>query len=68
MFRALALDNGGAAVLAVTGVRSAPAHDQQTLADRALQQARSQGIDDAMAYADEVRRTATVRKNPKTFD
>jgi peptidyl-prolyl cis-trans isomerase D len=68
VFRALALDNGGAAVLAVTGVRSAPAHDQQTLADRALQQARSQGIDDAMAYADEVRRTATVRKNPKTFD
>jgi peptidyl-prolyl cis-trans isomerase D len=67
VFRALALDTG-AAVVALTRVRTAAAHDSQAQADRALQQARSQGIDDVTAYVDEVRRTATVRKNPKAFE
>ena len=68
VFRALALENGDAAVVAVMAVRSAPAHDAAAQADRALQQARSQGMADVTAYVDEVRRTATVRKNPKAFE
>ncbi len=68
VFRALALDNGDAAVVAVMAVRSAPAQDAAAQSDRALQQARSQGMADVMAYVDEVRRTATVRKNPKAFE
>ena len=37
-------------------------------ADRALQEAERQGMDDATAYDEEVRRTADVRKNPKAFE
>jgi len=68
VYRALALDNDSAAVVAVTRMRTAPTHDSQALSDRALQQARSQGAGDVLAYIDEVRRTATVRKNPKAFE
>lgn len=68
VYRALALDNDSAAVVAVMRIRTAPTHDSQALNDRALQQARSQGVGDVMAYIDEVRRTATVRKNPKAFE
>jgi len=68
VYRALALDNDSAAVVAVTRIRTAPTHDRQALSDRALQQTRSQGVGDVLAYIDEVRRTATVRKNPKAFE
>ncbi len=68
VYRALALDNDSAAVVAVTRIRTAPTHDSQALNDRALQQARVAGTDDVVAYIDEVRRTATVRKNPKAFE
>jgi peptidyl-prolyl cis-trans isomerase D len=68
VFRALALPNGDAAVVAVIAVRSPPAKDEASQTDRALQQAGTQGMADVVAYADEVRRTATVRKNPKAFE
>jgi peptidyl-prolyl cis-trans isomerase D len=68
VFRALALGDGGAAVVAVTRVRTAAEHDQQMQANRAVQETERQGTDDAMAYVEEVRRTADVRKNPKAFE
>jgi peptidyl-prolyl cis-trans isomerase D len=68
VYRALALDNDAAAVVAVTRIRTAPTHDSQAQNERALQQARAAGVGDVMAYIDEVRRTATVRKNPKAFE
>ena len=68
LFRALALGDGGAAVVAVTAVRTAAAPDPKTLGDRALQEAEHLGTDEAMAYAEEMRRTADVRKNPKAFE
>jgi peptidyl-prolyl cis-trans isomerase D len=68
VFRALALGDGGAAVVAVTRVRTAAEHDQRMQANRAVQEAERQGTDEAMAYVEEVRRTADVRKNPKAFE
>jgi len=68
VFRALALGDGGAAVVAVTRVRTAAEHDQRMQANRAVQETERQGTDDAMAYVEEVRRTADVRKNPKAFE
>jgi peptidyl-prolyl cis-trans isomerase D len=68
VLRALALPNGDAAVVAVTAVRNPPAKDEDSQVDRALQQARTDGMADVVAYADELRRTATVRKNPKAFE
>ena len=67
-FRALALNDGGAAVVAVTAVRTAPAHDPKGQADRAVQEAQNLGQNEVMAYVAEVRRTADVRKNPKAFE
>ena len=69
VFRALPMKDGGAALVAVTAVRTAtaaPAAQQQ--ADRALQEAGREGVGDLMAYVGEVRRTADVRKNPKAFE
>jgi peptidyl-prolyl cis-trans isomerase D len=68
VFRSLALENGGAALLEVTQVRAATAQDPQALAQRALQQGRAQGTGAVLAYVDEMRRTADVRKNPKAFE
>jgi peptidyl-prolyl cis-trans isomerase D len=65
--RALALADG-AAVVAVSGVRVAASHDSKAQADRALQEAHRLGTADALAYVEQVRRTADVRKNPKAFD
>jgi peptidyl-prolyl cis-trans isomerase D len=68
LFRALALSDGGAAVVAVTRARTAAEHDQQTQANRAVQEAERLGTDYAMAYVEQVRRAADVRKNPKAFE
>ena len=68
VFRALALSDGGAAVVAVTRARTAAEHDQQTQANRAVQEAERLGTDAATAYVEQVRRTADVRKNPKAFE
>ena len=67
-FRALTLTDGGAAVVAVTAVRTAPPRDAQTQARRALQELQRLGEAEALAYVAEMRRTAEVRKNPKAFE
>jgi peptidyl-prolyl cis-trans isomerase D len=67
-FRALEMNDGGAALVALSGVRVAAAHDPQAQTDRAQQEAQRLGTDSVVAYIEEVRRTADVRKNPKAFD
>ena len=66
--RAVALNDGGAALIAVSAVRTAAAHDNEAQANRALQETERLGTGATMAYVDEVRRTASVRKNPKAFE
>jgi peptidyl-prolyl cis-trans isomerase D len=66
-FRAVATDNG-AAVLTVSAVRNAPLHDVRTPVERSASEARRLGSAEALAYVEEVRRTADVRKNPKAFE
>ena len=69
VYRALAMTDGGAAVVAVTAVRTgAEAADPQQQADRMQQEAGREGVGDVLAYVGEVRRTADVRKNPKAFE
>jgi hypothetical protein len=67
-FRAVTLTDGGAAVLAVSAVRTAKVEDPKAQPARAEQQAERLGTADVLAYVDEVRRTADVRKNPKAFE
>ena len=66
--RALALNDGGAAVVLVSNVRTASAHDREAQASRGLQERQRLGNEAALAYVEEVRRTADVRKNPKAFE
>ena len=68
VFRTVSLSDGGAAILAVTAVRTAAAHGRPPPADLALQEAQRQGMAEARAYVEEARRTADVRKNPKAFE
>jgi peptidyl-prolyl cis-trans isomerase D len=69
VYRALATSDGGAAVVAVLSVRTAPAAPgAQQQAEREQQQSEGDGTSDVTAYVEEVRRTASVRKNPKAFD
>jgi peptidyl-prolyl cis-trans isomerase D len=67
--RAVALSQGGAGVVAVTAVRT-PAAQQNLQAERerGRREADRMGDDDTIAYIQEVRRTAEVKKNPKVFD
>jgi len=67
-FRALSLNDGGAAVVEVSGVRTAAAYDAKASTDRAAEETRRLGTTAALAYIEEVRRTADVRKNPKAFE
>jgi peptidyl-prolyl cis-trans isomerase D len=76
VYRAVALQTGGAAVVAVTALRTeAPQVDKDKVADQLRQQgaqakqdANRHGQADAAAYVEEMRRTADVRKNPKAFE
>src|SRR5579864_4072656 len=63
-FQALTLSDGGAALVAVSAVRTAPAQDKEAQSSRALQESERLGTAVALAYMDEARRTASVRKNP----
>jgi peptidyl-prolyl cis-trans isomerase D len=65
---ALSLSDGGAAVVAVSAVRSKPVQDNQSQRDRSLQEAQRLGMNDVLAYVDELRRTAKVQKNPRAFE
>jgi peptidyl-prolyl cis-trans isomerase D len=67
-FQALALNDGGAALLRVRAGRTAPTQDAEARTGRMQQESERLGAAAALAYVDEVRRTASVRKNPKAFD
>lgn len=67
-FSDLTLSSGGAAVLEVSAVRTAPAAAATVNLQRGLREAETQGSSDATAYVAEVRRTADVKKNPKAFE
>jgi len=68
VYRALALDEGGAALFALTQVRTSGARDREAKLSRTLEEARREGTADTRSYVEEVRRTADVRKNPKAFE
>lgn len=66
--RTVSLENGSAAVLAITGARieaAPPAADVEREKAEVIQR-HAQG--DAIAYLDELRRSAKVSKNPKAFE
>jgi peptidyl-prolyl cis-trans isomerase D len=67
-FRALGMADGGAAVVELLSLRTAPSADKKTELQAAVEEAQRQGMSDAQSYEDEVRRTADVRKNPKVFE
>jgi peptidyl-prolyl cis-trans isomerase D len=76
VYRSVALQTGGAAVVAITKLRTEapqPTKEQQEaqlkqLSVQAKQDAATHGRADALAYVEELRRTADVRKNPKAFE
>jgi len=63
------LSDGGAALVAITNVRShGPAVNTQANGE-ASEKARSQQAEgEVAAYVAEVRRTTSVKKNPKAFE
>jgi len=67
-YRAVALNDGSAAVLLVSAVRVPPMKDAKTQFDRGVEEAQRQGENEVMAYVAEMRRTADVKKNPKAFE
>ena len=69
VFTAVPINDGGAAVIAVSAVRTVPHNAAgQAQRDRALEESQRLGTAAALAYVEEVRRTAEVRKNPKAFE
>jgi len=69
VYRAVKMATGGAAVLAVTGLRIKPAdQDKQAQQVLARQAAGRIGEEEVAAYEDQVRRNATVKKNLSAFD
>jgi peptidyl-prolyl cis-trans isomerase D len=76
VYKAIPLQTGGAALVAVTALKTgAPEVPKDREADQIKQQvmqakqdALRHGQADADAYVEEVRRTADVRKNPKAFE
>jgi peptidyl-prolyl cis-trans isomerase D len=68
VLRVVTLADGGAALLAVSAVRTAAAHDAKSQTDRVLEETRREGSAEVMAYLEEMRHTADVRKNPKAFE
>lgn len=66
---AFGLDDGGAAILAVTSVRTEGLGDNAELRAQRVQQTQSRlAFGDVAAYVEELRRTADVSKNPKAFE
>jgi peptidyl-prolyl cis-trans isomerase D len=76
VYRATSLPSGGAAVVALTKLRTeAPQPDKDKQVEQLKQQAMQAKQDaarhgqvDAAAYVEEMRRTAEVHKNPKAFE
>ncbi|HEY8509394.1 MAG TPA: peptidyl-prolyl cis-trans isomerase, partial [Steroidobacteraceae bacterium] len=69
VIRTVALDSGGAALVAVTDVRTGNDLPNPQLRDARAQAAMARGgAGDFVAYLEEIRRTADVEKNPKAFE
>ena len=68
VYRIAQLSDGGAAVLAVSGVRLDPSTAPQLQVAQQREVMGRQGQGDAIAYVEELRRTAEVSKNPKAFE
>jgi peptidyl-prolyl cis-trans isomerase D len=69
LYRVVKLDTGGAAVVAITKLRTDGGEPNKELQKTlAKQEAERNGMGDAAAYVEELRRTADVRKNPKAFE
>ena len=68
IYRTAKLDNGGEAVLAVSGVRMDPSSTPQLQVAQQRELMGRQGQGDAIAYLEELRRSADVSKNPKAFE
>jgi len=62
------LENGGEALVAISNVRLDPNASVQAAAPVLRETQGRQGEGDAVAYLDELRRTASVSKNPKAFE
>ncbi|MBV8782642.1 MAG: SurA N-terminal domain-containing protein [Gammaproteobacteria bacterium] len=67
LYRAVPLGDG-AAVVALSAVRSPPQQNAQAQAERGSQQAQRDADEDVSAYVSALRRNADVRKNPKAFE
>lgn len=67
LYRAVPLGEG-AAVVALSAVRSPPQADAQAQAARGNEQAQREADEDVLAYVTALRRSAAVRKNPKAFE
>ena len=68
-YYAIALEQGGAAIVAVTAAKLAvDRSNAQLLSQRANQQLQSAGTAAIGAYVQEMRRSADVTKNPKAFE
>ena len=76
VYKAVPLQTGGAAVVALTQLRTeAPVADADKQADQIKQQAAASrqdalrhGQGDVAAYIEQMRQSAVVRKNPKAFE
>jgi peptidyl-prolyl cis-trans isomerase D len=68
LYRSTPLETGGAAFIAVSAVRTEPSSDPSLVARQQQDATLRHGEGDAMAYMDELRRAATVSKNPKAFE
>jgi peptidyl-prolyl cis-trans isomerase D len=68
VFGTARLENGGEAVLAISNVRRDPNVTLQATAPQLREAQGRQGEGDAVAYMEELRRTADVSKNPKAFE
>jgi peptidyl-prolyl cis-trans isomerase D len=69
IYRALPLSEGGAALVAVTSLRTHGAVVNAQADSTAAEKSRTQqGEGEVAAYLDEVRRTTSVKKNPKAFE
>jgi hypothetical protein len=67
-YRLVKLDTGAALVVVTQARIDTTAANPQMEAAVGKQQAERKGMAEAMAYLEDVRRTADVRKNPKAFE
>ena len=67
-YRVVKLDTGAALVVVTQARIDTTAANPQMEAALGKQQAERKGMEEAMAYLEDVRRTADVRKNPKAFE